>query len=244
MIMIMVLVTRMGTATRISMTEGAALPLLVWLSPSFPVGAFAYSHGLEWAVEAGDVTDAKSCQAWIADLLGYGSGRTDSILLAEAWRAVMASDEGALRNIAELAVALQPSAERHLEATAQGNAFMTASRAAWPSEALSFLTRAYDGDVVYPVAVGVAGAGFSMPLAAVLDAFLLGFVTNLVSSAVRLGPIGQTDGQRTIASLLPLVRNVARETESASLDDLGSSVFRSDIATLCHETQYTRLFRS
>ena len=226
------------------MTEGSALPLLVWLSPSFPVGAFAYSHGLEWAVEAGDITDAQSCQAWIADLLDYGSGRTDAILLAAAWRAVMASDEDALRDVAELAVALQPSGERHLEATAQGNAFMTASRAAWPSEALSFLMRAYEGDVVYPVAVGVAGAGFSMPLAAVLDAFLLGFATNLVSSAVRLGPIGQTDGQRTIAGLLTLVRKVARETETASLDNLGSSVFRSDIATLRHETQYTRLFRS
>jgi urease accessory protein len=241
---IMAMTTRMGTATRTSMTEGSALPLLVWLSPSFPVGAFAYSHGLEWAVEAGDITDAQSCQAWIADLLDYGSGRTDAILLAAAWRAVMASDEDALRDVAELAVALQPSGERHLEATAQGNAFMTASRSAWPSEALSFLMRAYDGDVVYPVAVGVAGAGFSMPLAAVLDAFLLGFATNLVSSAVRLGPIGQTDGQRTIAGLLTLVRKVARETETASLDNLGSSVFRSDIATLRHETQYTRLFRS
>jgi urease accessory protein len=106
------------------------------------------------------------------------------------------------------------------------------------------LTRAYDGDVVYPVAVGVAGAGFKMPLDSVLEAFLLSFVTNLVSSAVRLGPIGQTDGQRTIAGLLPLVRKVALETKSASLDDLGSSAFRSDIATLRHETQYTRLFRS
>jgi len=240
----MIMTIHMGTATPTNMTEGSALPLLVWLSPSFPVGAFAYSHGLEWAVEAGDITDGTSCQAWIADLLDYGSGRTDAILLAEAWRAVMSSDEGALHEVAELAVALQPSGERHLEATAQGNAFMTASRAAWPSEALAFLTRAYDGDVVYPVAVGVAGAGFAMPLPSLLETFLLGFVTNLVSSAVRLGPIGQTDGQRTIAGLLSLVRKVARETETASLDDLGSSVFRSDIATLRHETQYTRLFRS
>ena len=246
--MTMITVTRMviptGTAIRTSMTEGAALPLLVWLSPSFPVGAFAYSHGLEWAVEAGDLSDAASCQAWMADLLEYGSGRTDVILLAHAFRAVIELDDGKLGQVAELAIALQPSAERHLEASAQGNAFMTAARAAWPSPSLEFLSRSYQGDVAYPIAVGVAAAGFAMPLHAVLDAFLLGFVANLVSSAVRLGPIGQTDGQRIIASLVPLVRRIALEAMTASLDDLGSSAFRSDLASLRHETQYTRLFRS
>lgn len=244
----MIAVTRMGiptgTATRTSMTDGAALPLLVWLSPSFPVGAFAYSHGLEWAVEAGDLSDAASCQAWMADILEYGSGRTDAILLAHAFRATIERDDGKLGEVAELAIALQPSAERHLEASAQGNAFMTAARAAWPSQSLEFLGHSYQGDVAYPVAVGVAAAGFAMPLHAVLDAFLLGFVANLVSSAVRLGPIGQTDGQRIIASLVPLVRRIATEAMTASLDDLGSSAFRSDLASLRHETQYTRLFRS
>ena len=234
----------MGTAIRTSMTEGTALPLLVWLSPSFPVGAFAYSHGLEWAVEAGDLSDAASCQAWMADILEFGSGRTDAILLAHAWRAVMAGDGVSLGEVAELAIALQPSAERHLEASAQGNAFMTAARAAWPSEALEFLRHAHSGDVAYPIAVGVAAAGFAMPLHAVLEGFLLGFVTNLVSSAVRLGPIGQTDGQRIIASLVDPVRRIASEAMAASLDDLGSSAFRSDLASLRHETQYTRLFRS
>ena len=242
--MIMTMVTRMGiptgTAIRTSMTEGTALPLLVWLSPSFPVGAFAYSHGLEWAVEAGDLYDAASCQAWMADILEYGSGRTDAILLAHAFRAVIELDDGKLGEVAELAIALQPSAERHLEASAQGNAFMTAARAA----SLEFLSSSYQGDVAYPIAVGVAAAGFAMPLHAVLDAFLLGFVANLVSSAVRLGPIGQTDGQRIIASLVPLVRRIATEAMTASLDDLGSSAFRSDLASLRHETQYTRLFRS
>jgi urease accessory protein len=236
--------TPMGTAIRISMTEGTALPLLVWLSPSFPVGAFAYSHGLEWAVEAGDLSDAGSCQAWMADILEFGSGRTDAILLAHAWRAVMAGDRVSLGEVAELAIALQPSAERHLEASAQGNAFMTAARAAWPSEALEFLRHAHSGDVAYPIAVGVAAAGFAMPLHAVLEGFLLGFVTNLVSSAVRLGPIGQTDGQRIIAFLVDPVRRIALEAMAASLDDLGSSAFRSDLASLRHETQYTRLFRS
>jgi urease accessory protein len=226
------------------MTDAAALPLLVWLSPAFPVGGFAYSHGLEWAVEAGAVRDADTAREWIRDLVERASGRNDAVLLAAAWRAAAAGDADALGEAAELAVALQPSAERHLEATAQGAAFVTAARAAWAVASLDLLARACDGEVAYPVAVGVLAAGHAVPLDATLRAYLTAFAGNLVSAAVRLGPIGQTDGQRIMAALLPVVASVAREAEAATLDDLGGASFRSDIASLRHETQYTRLFRS
>jgi len=236
--------TGMRTSTATSMAENGSLPLFVWLSPAFPVGAFAYSHGLEWAVESGQVTDAASAQAWIDDLLREGSGRNDAILLAAAHRAVTAQDEKALTEVAELAVALQPSRERHLEATSQGNAFITAARATWPNQAFATLERGWDGDVCYPVAVGVAAAGHGIALRDTLEAFLLALVANLVSAVVRLGPIGQTDGQRITAALLPAVRDVAASTEHSTTDDLGGAAFRSDIASLRHETQYSRLFRS
>jgi urease accessory protein len=242
--MITTIATRMDMDTRISMIEGSTLPLLVWLSPSFPVGAFAYSHGLEWAFEAGDIIDADTCRAWITDLLQLGSARTDAVLLAAAYRAAQMRDAKALKEVAELAVALQPSAERHLEATTQGHAFMTVSQAAWPSDALAFFKAAYQGETTYPVAVAVAGEGFGMDLRSVLEAFVLAFVTNLVSASVRLGAIGQTDGQRVIAALLPLVRVTALWACDTTLEDLGSCAFRSDLASLHHETQYTRLFRS
>ena len=242
--MITITATRINMATRISMIEGSTLPLLVWLSPSFPVGAFAYSHGLEWAFEAGDITDAETCRAWIADLLQLGSARTDAVLLAAAYRAAQMRDAEALKEVAELAVALQPSAERHLEATTQGHAFMTVSQAAWPSDALTFFKAAYQGETTYPIAVAVAGEGFGMDLRSVLETFVLAFVTNLVSASVRLGAIGQTDGQRVIAALLSLVRETALWACDTTLDDLGSCAFRSDLASLHHETQYTRLFRS
>ena len=232
------------TATATSMAENGALPLFVWLSPAFPVGAFAYSHGLEWAVESGQVNDAAGAQAWIYDLLREGSGRNDAILLAAAHRAVMAGDEKALTEVAELAVALQPSRERHLESTSQGNAFITAARATWPSPGLDALGQGWGDDVCYPVAVGVAAAGHCIALRETLEAFLLAFVANLVSAVVRLGPIGQTDGQRITAALLPAVREVAASTEHSTTEDLGGAAFRSDIASLRHETQYSRLFRS
>jgi urease accessory protein len=227
-----------------SMAEQATLPLFVWLSPAFPVGAFAYSHALEWAVEAGDLSDAATVEAWIADLLALGSGRNDAILLAEAYRAAAAGDRARLREVAELGVALQPSRERHLEATSQGNAFVTAARASWPVPALDMLAQAHEGDVVYAVAVGVVSSGHGVALRPTLEAFLMAFVAALVSAAVRLGPIGQTDGQRITAALIPAVREAAAQADTATLDDIGGAAFRSDIASLRHETQYTRLFRS
>ena len=226
------------------MPDGSALPLLVWLSPAFPVGSFAYSHGLEWAHESGDVTDLASCRDWIADILVYGSGRSDAILLAEAHRATSTSDQDGLIEIAELALALQPTAERFLESTTQGRSFLAIAQAAWPSDALAFFKQFQTGDCAYPIAVGVATAGYRMVLIEVLEAFLLAFVSNLVSASVRLGAIGQTDAQRIIAALMPLIRDGARAAEASTVDDLGSSAFRSDLASAFHETQYTRLFRS
>ncbi len=221
-----------------SMAESAHLPLAIWLSPAFPVGAFAYSHALEWAVECGAVQDAATLSTWIDDLLRCGSGRNDAILLAASHRA--ANDAAALIEINELALALAPSRERHLETSAQGAAFVIAMRAAWPCAALDAL----DGETAYPVALGAAAAGHHVPLAATLEHFLLAFTANLVSAAVRLGPIGQTDGQRVTAGALPAIHATARFALTSTLDDLGSATLASDLASMQHETQYSRLFRS
>jgi urease accessory protein len=220
------------------------LPLMVWLSPAFPVGAFAYSHGLEWAHEAGDVTNAASLEDWLAGLLAYGAVRNDAILFAAAYRAADAGDGAAQAEIAELALALATSEERRLEATTQGDAFVAAVARSWPCCAVDLLKEAWSGPVVYPVAVAAAAAGHGIPLEEALEAFALGFVANLVSAAVRLGVVGQTDGQRVVAALVPPVRRLAAAAQDAGLDDLGGCAFRSDLAALRHETQYTRLFRS
>ena len=224
--------------------SGAHLPLMVWLSPAFPVGAFAYSHGLEWAHEAGDVTDAASLEGWLADLLGHGAIRNDAILFAAAWRAAGEGDGAALAEVAELALALAGSAERRLEATTQGDAFAAAVARSWPCGAVDLLKKSWTGPLAYPAAVAAAAAGHGIPLAEALEAFVLGFVANLVSAAVRLGVVGQTDGQRVVAALIPQVRNLAALARDGGLDDLGACAFRSDLAALAHETQYTRLFRS
>jgi urease accessory protein len=223
---------------------GLQLPLMIWFSPSFPVGAFAYSHGLEWAQEAGDVTDAASLEAWLVDLVQHGALRNDAILLAACMAALAQGDMAALHDLAELALAMCTSSERRNETVTQGNAFMLAASASWPCAALESLKQAWPGDLAYPIAVGAAAQGHGISPAETLPAFCLGFIANLVSAAVRLGVVGQTDGQRVTSALLPEVTKLAAFAASATLDDLGGAAFRSDLAALRHETQYTRLFRS
>jgi urease accessory protein len=218
--------------------------LLTWLSPSFPVGAFSYSSGIEWAVEAGDITDAASLRDWLAAMLAEGSGFCDGVFLVQAHRAATAHDHTALKEIAELAAAFVPSRERQLETTTQGRAFIEIARAAWSAAALDSLISACDGPIVYPVAVGLVCAAHDIPLEPTLHALLHAVVSNWISAGARLVPLGQTDSQRVLADLEAVVAATARRALSAAIDDLGSATFRADLASLRHETQYTRLFRS
>ena len=210
--------------------------MLTWLSPAFPTGGYAYSHGLEWAVEAGDLRDEAGLLRWAADVIAHGSGRTDAILLRHSYRAAD------LTNVAELAAAAQPCRERRIETLAQGDAFAIAAQV-WGAPLLDRL-RADGLPIAYPVAVGALARaqGVEEDLAAL--AFLHAFAANLVSAAVRLVPLGQTAGLRTLAALEPMLAAVAGDTRHATLDDLGGACFRSDIAAMRHETQYTRLFRT
>jgi urease accessory protein len=224
--------------TAIRMTD-TLYRLMAWLSPSYPVGAFSYSGGLEWAVEAGDVKDAETLRQWLCVIIGEGGGFCDAVFLAHAHRA--AGDENALREVGDLAVAFAPSRERHLETTAQGRAFVEVTRAAWPCAALDLLA---DGDVAYPIAVAVAAAGHGIGLEPALKAYLQAVAANLISAGVRLIPLGQTDGQRVLAALQPVIGGAVERALATPLDEVGSAAFRADLAGMRHETQYTRLFRS
>ena len=217
-------------------TTDAALTLHQWLSPAFPVGAFAWSHGLEAEVAAGRVTTAARLTAWLETLLRHGSGRSDAILLAAAFRA---EESDTLADIADLAQALAPSGERRAETLTQGRAF-AATVSATHGIAVP--------PMAYPVAVGRAAALCHLPLDLTLRLYLQAVVGNLVSAAVRLVPLGQTEGQGALAALAPAIASVAAEAEAATLDDVGSAAVRIDLASMRHEAALsageTRLFRS
>ena len=207
------------------------LRLLTWLSPAFPTGAYAYSHGLEWAIETGAISDGDTLHAWIADVLTHGAARNDAILLRHAHRT--SGDFGTLN---ELATANASSRERLMETLDQGTAFVAAAAAWQPPELPS--------PVAYPIAVGAMAGHHGIDEETTAAAYLQTFTANLISAAVRLVPLGQSTGLRVLAALEPTILQVATATRTATLDDLGGCAFRSDLAAMRHETQYTRLFRS
>ena len=195
-------------------------------------------------MEVGDIHDRASLQSWLATLVEQGSGWSDAVLFAHAHRAVTAGKERALRDVAELAIALQPSRERRLEATMQGDAFVKAVEHAWPNDGLSQLRVAAPAPYALSIAAGCAVAGARIGLLPAVTAYLTCFCQNLVSSAVRLAPIGQSDGLAVLAALEPVVAHTAARAAKAQLKQVGGLAIRSDIASMRHETQTTRLFRS
>ena len=226
-------------------SEAASLyRLMSWLTPAYPVGAYAYSGGIEWAVEAGDICDGNTLRRWLATLLQHGNLFSDAVIFVNAHRAVARGDAKAVASIAELAAALPGSEERFLETTSQGQAFLQITRSAWPSPTLDRLIAAWDGPLAYPVVVAAACAGHGIAVAPSLHALLHAAASNLISAGMRLIPLGQTDGQRVLAALEDAIQQTADRALASGIDDIITATPRADIAAMRHETQYTRLFRS
>lgn len=220
------------------MTETAALQkLLTWLSPAFPVGAFAWSAGLETAIAQAAVSDASSLRNWLEGALAHGGIRTDAIVLAEAFRSKGSAT--ALHDLAELYLALTGAAERRAETLLTGDAFVIAARA-WPSGAFATLP----DPSPYPLAVGVLAAAHGIALPDTLIGFLTALVHGQVSVAVRLVPLGQTAGLQVMAGLEPQITVLAESAAVSGLDDLGGIAYAADIAQMRHETMEPRIFRS
>jgi urease accessory protein len=227
-----------------TMTE-AAYKLLAWFSPAMPIGAYSYSHGLEYAVEAGMVKDAQTLRAYVETALCQGTGQLDASLLCAAYGA--SRDGRPLAEIVMLAAALRGTSELALESAAQGRALLTVLRQAWPAaelDALAALCHQQEVEPAHAVVVGVACAAHGLTLEPCVVAFLHGFAANLISAGVRLIPLGQTDGQRLTAALEDTILAVAADALAGSLDDLGTACPMIDLCAIAHETQYTRLFRS
>jgi urease accessory protein len=237
--------TGMGMKMDTRMQGEALYRLMTWLSPAYPIGAFCHSSGLEWAVETRWVTNRASTQLWVETWLDHGGGWNDVVLFTHAYRAAAAQSHERLDAVAALAAVAHPSAERRQEQLSQGAAFR---RAALDSGAAPAFFVAPDGEIAYPVVVAVMAAGHGIDLPSALTASLHAATGNLVSAAQRLVPLGQTDAQRIIEGLRPSVAAVvARAMELGDgdpFDALGGASLLADLASILHETQYTRLFRT
>jgi urease accessory protein len=253
-------------------TDPALYRLLAWSSPGYPTGAFSYSHGLEWAVETGDVKNLQGLLDYVTAVLSRGGGWVDAVLFFHAWRcaseaaaptkqAALAASSALpgpnssaisraheeLDTITQLAAAFRGSSETALESRQQGGAFLDATRKAWPHPTLeAFATRQAQTatSVAHCIAVAVACAAHEIPLGPALNAYIHAVAANLVSAGARLIPLGQTQAQIAIAQLAPVITDIAERAQTTSLDDLGTAAPAIELCSLRHETQYTRLFRS
>lgn len=206
------------------------LTLVQWLSPAFPTGGFAYSHGLEAAIAAGQVEKASQLLDWLSDVLRFGAGKQDAILLACALRD--GADHGGLDDLAR---ALQPSSERLSESLDQGTAF---------ARTVSSLTGRDLPPRLLPIALGQAAQGMALPMTDVLALYLHSFASNLVSVGMRFMPLGQEAGQAVLRDLHPLIARLADQAAAMGLDDLGSCALGADLAAMRHETMDVRIFRT
>lgn len=215
--------------------------MLAWLSPGFPIGAFSYSHGIEAAAAGGAVRDRASLERWIAAIVAHGSGRMDADIVREAYQAACAGDRAALDAANRRGIAFRATAELALEAAQPGEAFLATCIAAWPEP---FIEAWAAGTVCHAAVFGAVAARAAIGLADALTGYLQAFAANLVSAGLRLAIIGQTDGQRILAALEPVVAAATTAAMTRDPADFGAATFAADLASMAHETQYSRLFRS
>jgi urease accessory protein len=214
--------------------------LLAWTSPAFPTGAYSYSHGLETAAEQGVVRDRATLESWIAAIVAEGSGRIDADIVRDSWRAASAGDDAAVAAINRRGAAYRATAELALESSQQGAAFVAAYQAAWAATQRSEAGEGVCHAAVFGAAAARAGIGLRDALAAYLQAF----AANLMSAGLRLGIVGQSDGQRILAALEPVVTYAVDAALDRADEDFGAATFAADLMSMAHETQYSRLFRS
>ena len=210
-------------------TDLKFMTVMQWMSPAFPIGAFAYSHGLEWAIDKDHVSNGEKLQKWITDLLEYGSLRTDAIFISLILRGHDA------KKMNELSMALCPAGERLLETKLQGSAFTKVIEDVWQQDI---------GELSLPIAVALAAKNQSIEQDLILPAYLHAFCSNLISAAIRLIPIGQTEGQRIMLELYPTISDLVKTASESEIDDLNSACFFSDVSAMEHEHLQPRVFKT
>ena len=245
--MVTITITAMMNHELCRLSPLALLRLQSWLSPAFPAGFYSYSHGLEWAVEARDVCDRQTLVDWLESDLRHGSGRNEAIFFKEAWLYATKNDQEGLVEISELAAAFRGTSEFALESSQPAAACLAIFKKVWPDRTLDLLTEILRERLIslaVAVVLGVRLAGEGAPFSVALPVFLQSYIANLITAGVRLIPLGQTDGQLAIAELEHVMEAASAQAAAGTIDDLGSAAFMVDLASMAHETQYTRLFRS
>jgi urease accessory protein len=217
------------------------LPLLRFVSPTLPIGSYAYSRGLEYAVHAGWVHDEASASAWIVGLLEHVIALLDGPVLLRLHLAHQANDDAALERWNARLLASRESAELRLEDTQMGAALARLLMSQGVARAQPWAARK---DACYATLFALAAVHFAVPREPALLGFLWAIADSQTSAAVRLVPLGQTAGQRILAASIAKLPDCARSAEQLDDSQIGALSPALALGSALHETQYTRLFRS
>lgn len=216
------------------------LQLLRLVSPSLPVGGFAYSRGLEWAVRSGRVTDEARAGSWILGVIEHVVAGFDGALFLRLAAALAADDRPAFLAANAWLAAGRESRELQLEDRRMGEALLRLLMDLDVPAAHGF-----SGErLTYPAAFAIAAGHWAIAPEAALAGLLWSMVETQVAAAIRLVPLGHTAGQRILIAAVPVIgRSVARAA-LLSDDEIGNAAPGLAMASAWHETQYSRLFRS
>ena len=241
------------------MTEQNAASILALLhisSPALPVGAFAYSQGLEYALDKGWCKNRDDVQRWIEDSFEFGLGQLDLPIYLRIYRAWKAADYAAVSHWNQSLLSFRETKELYLEDIQVGGAFAqwhlgqcksVQSKRAQCNGAQNAERQSYLDHCPQPTVVAMNA------LAAVLsdideNTALLGFawswVENQIACASKAMPMGQTDGQRILQQIIPLITRVCAVADDIEDEQIGTGLMGLAMASSLHEQQYSRLFRS
>lgn len=223
------------------MDPHALLKLLQIASPAFPIGAYAYSQGLEWAVESGAVSNDAQAQAWILGLARHTMQCVDVPVLARIYRARSACESNAVHDWAQWFYASRESAEFRLETLQMGRACAQAMSALGVADVDEWRTAPYASTVTL---YALAAVHWQIALADIAYAYVWAWAENQTACAIKLVPLGQTAGQRMLAHIADAIPAIVSAGLALPDEDIGYFAPALAVGSALHETQYTRLFRS
>ncbi len=228
--------------TTITLTDTQILTLLQLTSPALPVGAYSYSEGLEMLVERGIITSLESLQNWLESELHYGAIRLEAAVMIRAYESVKAEDLQLLSYWNQWLSAARETEELRNSSWQMGRSLIQLLEKIQPH--IKSITDNIANPCNYAIAFGIAIAHYQINIQAGLLGYLHSWVSNLITASIKLIPLGQTAGQQLLLSLQPLLNHARAEILNLADDDLSCCSWGLSLASMQHETQYTRLFRS
>ena len=224
------------------LNNNSLLCLLQLASPALPVGAYSYSEGLETLVEASTIGDRDSLKQWLTAELRYGAIRLETAVVLRSYKSVITGDRQALYDWNAWLSAARETEELRNSSWQMGRSLSQLATELQPQ--IAPLLNAVEQPCNYAIAFGIVAAFWQIQLQAALLGYLQSWLTNLVTAGIKLIPLGQTTGQQLLLEFQPLLIDTLNTVLKLEDDELCSCSLGLSLASMAHETQYTRLFRS